>query len=43
MSAMPIQRVQQQQPYKPTAAVCQEGDEFEYLQHLDFYHEETLN
>ena len=43
MNAMPIQRVQQQQPYKPTAAACQEGDEFEYLQHLDFDHEETLN
>ena len=41
---MSIQRVQQQQqPYTPTVAACQEEDEFEYLQHLDFDHEETLN
>ena len=43
MNAMPVPRVQQQQPFKPTAAACQESEEFAYLQHFDFDHEETLN
>ena len=32
MNAMPVQRVQQQQPFKPTAAACQEEEEFAFPQ-----------
>ena len=36
MNAMPVQRVQQQQPFKPTAATCQEDEEFAFLNQIEF-------
>ena len=36
MNAMPVQRVQQQQPFKPTVAACQEEEEFAFLNQMEF-------